>query len=82
MEMPPLYSIRKDDSRMSTKVSRPVLRGPGPSNGAGYSARNDKLLRHKSLTTTAMFYKKRAASALADGLKLLEAAAMKEPLWA
>jgi integrase len=33
-----------------------------------------ELLRHKSLTTTAMFYKKTTASALADGLKLLEAA--------
>jgi integrase len=31
-----------------------------------------ELLRHKSLTTTAMFYKKTTASALADGLKLLE----------
>src|ERR1700732_2212563 len=26
---------------MSTKVSRPVLRGPGPSNGAGYSVKYD-----------------------------------------
>lgn len=32
-----------------------------------------ELRRHKSLTTTAMFYKKATASALADGLKLLEA---------
>jgi integrase len=36
-----------------------------------------ELLRHKSLTTTAMFYKKTTASALKDGLKLLEAATTK-----
>ena len=33
-----------------------------------------ELLRHKSLTTTAMFYKKTTASALKDGMKMLEAA--------
>ena len=27
---------------------------------------------HKSLTTTAMFYKKQTASALSDGMKLLQ----------
>jgi len=37
-----------------------------------------ELLRHKSLTTTAMFYKKATASALADGLKMLEAAAQQK----
>jgi len=37
-----------------------------------------ELLRHKSLTTTAMFYKKTTASALKDGLKMLEAAVRKE----
>jgi integrase len=36
-----------------------------------------ELLRHKSLTTTAMFYKKRTQSALTNGMKLLEAAAAK-----
>jgi integrase len=36
-----------------------------------------ELLRHTSLTTTAMFYKKRTQSALANGMKLLEAAATK-----
>jgi integrase len=33
-----------------------------------------ELLRHKSLTTTAQFYKKRTQTALASGMKLLEAA--------
>jgi len=33
-----------------------------------------ELVRHKGLTTTVMFYKKATASALAGGLKLLEAA--------
>ena len=36
-----------------------------------------ELLRHKSLTTTAMFYKKTTASALKDGMKMLEAASKK-----
>jgi integrase len=36
-----------------------------------------ELLRHKSLTTTAQFYKKRTQSALTNGMKLLEAAANK-----
>ena len=34
-----------------------------------------ELLRHKSLTTTAQFYKKRTQTALTSGMKLLEAAA-------
>jgi hypothetical protein len=34
-------------------------------------------LRHKSLTRTAMFYKKTTASALRDGLKVLETASKK-----
>jgi integrase len=33
-----------------------------------------ELLRHKSLTTTAQFYKKRTQTALASGMRLLEAA--------
>ena len=37
-----------------------------------------ELLRHKSLTTTALFYKKTTASALADGLRLLEEASKKK----
>lgn len=36
-----------------------------------------ELLRHKSMTTTAQFYKKQTRSALANGMKLLEAAATK-----
>ena len=35
-----------------------------------------ELLRHKSMTTTANFYKKQTQNALPDGLKLLEAAAV------
>jgi integrase len=34
-----------------------------------------ELLRHKSLTTTAMFYKKQTSQSLMDGLKLLQEAA-------
>jgi integrase len=34
-----------------------------------------ELLRHKSLTTTAMFYKKQTSQSLVDGLKLLQEAA-------
>jgi integrase len=37
-----------------------------------------ELLRHKSLTTTAMFYKKRTQSALVSGMKLLEAATLEK----
>jgi integrase len=36
-----------------------------------------ELLRHKSMTTTALAYKKKTQSALANGMKLLEAAAQK-----
>jgi integrase len=36
-----------------------------------------ELLRHKSMTTTALSYKKKTQSALANGMKLLEAAATK-----
>jgi integrase len=36
-----------------------------------------ELLRHKSMTTTAQFYKKRTRTALSSGMKLLEAAATK-----
>jgi len=36
-----------------------------------------ELLRHKSMTTTAQFYKKQTRSARANGMKLLEAAASK-----
>jgi len=36
-----------------------------------------ELLRHKTMTTTALSYKKKTQSALANGMKLLEAAAQK-----
>jgi hypothetical protein len=37
-----------------------------------------ELLRHKSLTTTAMFYKKVTSESLQNGLKMLEAARTKK----
>jgi integrase len=75
------------------KVIRPVLEKKGLTWKGLYAGRRgagtmlveltgnlvaaQELLRHKSLTTTATFYKKRTQSALSSGMKLLEAAATK-----